>query len=383
MAGARIGNAKKVRMKIEQTVGPQEKSILVFPATHPAGREFIEAAMERGERVVAASSVLDVESEEELGQLLRLPHVYDPDFEANFLALVSKYNVSSIYAPVAAVYSWLEQFIRKSEVPIRLIGTSPIKREMARFTRLIEKTARYESFIEACANGHNTLSRLEMASVFRAANNVYGESNDQKIAAMMAIFSTAPKGDVIEIGSLAGKSAVVLALMARRYQVGNVLAIDPWLQSTATQLDSPETIRGDLMSEWDYDTLPQNFTVSLFPAGLGILNYLRTESAQGYAAYRDRPEVTSPIFGKVCYKGRISVAHIDGNHDYAQVKQDCELWLQLMQPDGWLILDDYLWAHGDGPYRVGNALLAERAHDIERSFVCGKALFIKFGKLGA
>jgi len=61
------------------------------------------------------------------------------------------------------------------------------------------------------------------------------------------------------------------------------------------------------------------------------------------------------------------------------VKQDCELWLSLLVEDGWLILDDYLWAHGDGPHRVGNELLERRWADIERTFVCGKALFIKFG----
>ena len=369
-------------MQIKEKTGidSQERSILVFPATHPAGREFIEAARERGENVISASSVLDVESEEELGQLVRLPHVYDADFQAQFLALVRKHHVASVYAPVAAVYAWLEQFIRNSGFPIRLIGTSPIKREMGRFNRLMDKTARYENFIEACADGHHALSRLEIASVFKAANNIYGESNDQKIAAMMAIFSSAVKGDVIEIGSLAGKSAVVLALMARRYAIGNVLAIDPWLQETATQRDSPDTISGDLMSEWNYETLPQNFTISLLPAGLGIMNYLRAESAQGFDTYRNCLEVTSPIFGRVGYEGRISVIHIDGNHDYAQVRQDCDLWLPLMAPGGWLILDDYLWAHGDGPYRVGNTLLAEHADEIERSFVCGKALFVMFSQ---
>jgi hypothetical protein len=292
-------------MQIKEKTGidSQERAILVFPATHPAGREFIEAAKERGENVISASSVLDVESEEELGQLVRLPHVYDADFQPRFLELVKKHNVSSVYAPVAAVYSWLEQFIRKNDLPIRLIGTSPIKREMGRFDRLMDKTARYENFIEACADGHNVLSRLEMASIFKAANNVYGESNDQKIAAMMAIFSTAPTGDVIEIGSLAGKSAVVLTLLARRYRVGHILAVDPWLQGPATQHDSPDTISGDLMREWDYETLPQNFTINLLPAGLGILNYLRAESAQGFETFRNCLEVTSPIFGKVGYQG--------------------------------------------------------------------------------
>ena len=45
---------------------------------------------------------------------------------------------------------------------------------------------------------------------------------------------------------------------------------------------------------------------------------------------------------------------------------------------GWLILDDYFWLHGNGPQRVGDAILTERAADISRAFVCGRALFLKF-----
>jgi len=63
------------------------------------------------------------------------------------------------------------------------------------------------------------------------------------------------------------------------------------------------------------------------------------------------------------------------NHDYGSVKKDCELWLDRMLPGSWLILDDYIWAHGDGPYRAGNELLLDQPERIGCAFVCGKALF--------
>jgi hypothetical protein len=46
-----------------------------------------------------------------------------------------------------------------------------------------------------------------------------------------------------------------------------------------------------------------------------------------------------------------------------------------MLPGGWLILDDYEWAHGDGPRRAGDELLDDR---MAKCFVAGGALFIKF-----
>lgn len=356
-----------------------DQAILVFPATHPDGQKYIEAARERDEKVVAASSEFDAELAGDLGELVMLPYVHEQTFSALFLDLIKKRNITRVYAPVAAVYSWLDRFISENHLAIRLVGDSPIKREMERFNRLMGKVANYRRFIDECAGGTSDLSNLEIAAVFRMAGNIYGESNEHKIAAMMAIFSSAPKGDVIEIGSLVGKSAAVLSFLARRYQIGNVLAIDPWQSEAATQHDSPDTVRVCMVGEWEYEMLPQDFVINMLPIGLGNFNYLRQESSKGFEIFRKNHTVVSQAFGRVDYQGRIAVIHIDGNHDYTQVKQDCELWLPLLAQDGWLILDDYLWAHGDGPHRVGDALLEQRAQDIERTFVCGKALFVKFG----
>jgi hypothetical protein len=82
--------------------------------------------------------------------------------------------------------------------------------------------------------------------------------------------------------------------------------------------------------------------------------------------------------GRCPYCRRIAILHIDANHDYDAVRNDCDLWLRRLLPGAWLILDDYVWSHGDGPLRVGNELIEEYAERIERAFVCGKALFMKF-----
>lgn len=357
---------------------PLEQATLVFPATHPDGREYLEAAREREENVVAASSVWDAELAGEIGGLVVLPYVYEQIFHSRFLNLVRKRNITRVYAPVAAVYSWLNRFISENNLAIRLVGNSPVKREIERFSKLMGKVASYRNFIDECAGGQSDLSNLEIAAVFRMASNIYGESNEHKIAAMMAIFSSAPKGDVIEIGSLVGKSASVLALLARRYQIGNVLAIDPWELEAATQHDAPHTVRVDIVNEWEYEMQPQDFAINMLPVGLGCFNYLRQESAKGFEVYSENRVIVSQEFGQVEYQGKIAIIHIDGNHDYAKINQDCILWLPLLAQDGWLILDDYLWVHGDGPHRVGDALLERCSEDIERAFVCGKALFVKF-----
>jgi hypothetical protein len=38
---------------------------------------------------------------------------------------------------------------------------------------------------------------------------------------------------------------------------------------------------------------------------------------------------------------------------HLHVKADCDAWVPSIKRQGWLILDDYVCSHGDGPRRVG------------------------------
>ncbi len=210
---------------------------LVFPASHPEGINYVLEARERGEMVVAASSQWDSDAISELGEILQLPYINDESFHAAFEVLRAKFGVTRVYAPAMAVFTWFKNQISKGSVSITLVGWSPVAREALRVQKLMELAARYKSFISTCSEFSNALSDVEIAANFRMAGQIFGESNNDKIAAMMAVFGTAPRGDVLEVGSLAGKSASILHAMARKYQVGPVLAIDPWLSMASEQLD--------------------------------------------------------------------------------------------------------------------------------------------------
>jgi hypothetical protein len=200
---------------------------------------------------------------------------------------------------------------------------------------------------------------------------------------MMAIFADAPAGDVVEIGVLAGRSACVLALMAQSYGTGAVLAIDLWSSAEAVQRDSARNFQR-MVEAWlpilPLENLFESFVVSLLPiAAPGRFNYLKQSSTAAHESWQQTGHVETREFGSTGYRREISVLHIDANHDYERVREDCAVWLPHLLPGGWLILDDYVWIHGDGPRRVGDALLLERKCDIRRAFVCGKALFVKLG----
>lgn len=352
------------------------RATLVFPAVGHAAAEYVRAARSRGEHVVCAASVPNDEITSEFGDLQRLPSIYDDNFESIFFAFIKEQSVCRLFCPVSTVYAFMTQFVSAHHLDIQLIGYSPVRQQIELHRQLMARATKLLGLVELCPAGAPALSRLEVAGVLRQASLIYGESNDDKLAAMMGIFASAPVGDVVEIGSLMGRSAFVLLYLARRYSVGTLLTIDPWSAVECIQHESPGALQ-IVTDEWDYEVLSEGFAVSLVPFGSGDHAHLRKPSNEAFPLYANGNVISSPGGGPVAHSGRISVIHIDGNHDYDCVKKDCELWLSRMLPGSWLILDDYIWTHGDGPYRTGNELIQEQTERIECAFVCGKALFVK------
>lgn len=353
------------------------KKTLVFQANNLSGIEYIKSANERGESIVAASSERDFDAEIEIGKIFYLPFINDPAILDSLDELLQKYNITSVYAPVISVFNWFSQIITEKRFKLNLSGTSSINREVQSVRQVILASERFKPFIATVSGNLNQLSGLEIASIFRLSDRIFGESNRSKIAAIIAIFASAPKGDVVELGALVGRSASVLCVMAKRYKIGSVLVIDPWLADNAAQLDSPATLRVDVDGVWENELLTSFFT-NMIPLSDGAFNYLRMTGHKGIKQYLNSDVVVSVEFGSVKYKGEISIIHIDGNHDYSEVLIDCEDWIPCIKANGWLILDDYLWSHGDGPKRVGDSIIFNPKRAIKLSFVYDKALFIQF-----
>lgn len=351
---------------------------LIFPAVNRAAHDYLDAARQRAEPVLAAASMAADQAGITAVPYSQLPSIYDAGFEARFDALLQEHAITRLYCPISTVHQFMRQMIARRGLALTLLGQSPIEQQVQEHRRLMSQADRLRPYVHAAsALAEPPLSLIEVAGVLRQAALIYGESNDDKLAAMMGALASAPRGDVVEIGSLMGRSAFVLLYLARRYRLGPVLTVDPWAFDECVQSDSPEGLK-EVSGEWDFELLGRGLHVHLAPFVPDDQAHLRLPSRAGHQWYASGAEIRAQAGHVVDYERRISSIHIDGNHDYAAVQEDCALWLPLLKPGAWLILDDYVWDHGDGPRRVGDSLLRERAADIERAFVSGKALFVKF-----
>lgn len=203
-----------------------------------------------------------------------------------------------------------------------------------------------------------------------------GQSDETKIWLLAQVFRFIGMGDVVEIGSAYGRSAFALAWLAKQHGTGSVICVDPWSIAAAQDQGAKAELLNSIAVLCDRDQIFSAFLASV--SGFDNINYIRSPSvdaAKAYTAAVTDGTVESAEFGAVAVSGSIQLIHIDGNHKYEEVCRDIQAWLPHIARGGWILLDDYVWAFGDGPKRAGDDFMA--TVDYETAFVVGDTLCIK------
>ncbi len=351
--------------------------VLVFPIDMPAAAPFVHAAQQLGCRVVAASSEPLRPAAYPGCVTAHLPYVTAPGFDAALAALLKEHGIERIFAPHPAVWWHLQALGGRLEGQAYTVcNESPFDMDWQAFGeayRWAEDSVAARPFLDDPAPA---LPLTRYAGLFRLYNQIPGQSDNAKLFALAQIARHTAPGDLVEIGSLYGKSAFALAWLAHWHHLGSLVCVDPWeLAASSHQGEAARLVNAAVRGlDWQHAFL--GFAASLAP--FERVAYIRQASEAGAAHYRDvaaAGHIDTPEFGRVPIEGRIAILHIDGNHQFESVRRDLDAWLPFVQPGGWVLFDDYLWAFGDGPKRVGDALL--QARTIRTAFVAADTLFVQ------
>jgi hypothetical protein len=360
-----------------------EKTILIFPGGMPRSLEYLQKCLREGQAVIGASSLALDSSQEKYPAWVSLPFVTQPEFNHALKQAISESNVGGIYSPNPVVWDYLNRTLKELASGVTLINDSPVNVELS-------------SYRAARSHAHSLLGRplplasnravtpsmpaMELAALFRHADVIPGMCDHEKLCVLCEIARRSPAGDIIEIGSWWGKSAFILARLARYYAIGKLLCVDPWSNAHLVQNDEKGMV-DRVSAQLDAGEALAVFEMNLLPYNANHVNYLRMPSADGALHYHARRAVTTASFGTTNYCGHIAILHIDGNHSYAAAKADIVAWGGFMVAGGWIIVDDYIWPYGDGPKKVGDEFLVEHQNKIDVAFVMGSALFIQLSAL--
>lgn len=349
--------------------------LLIFPSAMPAAIERAVRASVQGIDVIGASSVAADASARHYPNWAFLPRYNDPGFETALKALVEAHAVTSIYTPHHVVWDHLRKLTPLLLPHVSVESAEPFTEEIASYRALLKRldTASALDSLASPSPPAPALTPAELAGLLRFAGSVPGFCSEEKILALAAAARVSPAGDIVELGSWWGKSAVALGWLGRRYGLGKLLCVDPWDLGEATQVNEDVNAQ---TAKWNMEEVLAVFQTNLAMLA-GDANYMRMPSRDAASAYARAGEATTAAFGTTSYAGAIAMLHIDANHELEQVREDVRLWAPLVAPGGWAILDDYQWPFGDGPRIAGDELLAAWGDDVATAFVSGTALFIQ------
>jgi hypothetical protein len=354
-------------------------AILVFPSCLEPAVSFAQEARRWGQRVVGASSLSSDPYASHYDAWEPLPYIGERDFFDALGALAARHEVQSIFTPHAASFNLLKKELPGRLPNVSIIGEGPFKAQIRKVEETLAQATHDLASIADFGPRNFPYPVQFIAGLLRQMDLFYGQCSREKALGICAMMSAAVKGDVIEIGSMFGKSAYLLNRVASYLSVGATLVVDPWDLASSIQYEAPLNIQ-DAPRNWNWEMMHQGFLVNMLGCASPPFNYMRAKSADAYIRYCAKPAVESPEFGTTVFAGSISVLHIDGNHDEASVANDFDLWSKRLALGAWIVFDDYEWSHGDGPRKVADRVVREYGPKVRRRFTAGGALFMNLGR---
>jgi SAM-dependent methyltransferase len=364
-----------MRARNGSAVCTEEQSVLVFPAGMPAGLAFAHEALRSGRRVLGASSLTQDPERDKYSEWTRLPWVLDGDFRSALAAVVLAFRIQEIYTPHPLVWDRLHALLPSLPAPVRL-HPQDWDKDLAGYGRQREMAADFRQRAWQTFRGSKLRPPLppgHTAGLIRLFDMTPGQCSHTKLEAMISLFRDLPEGDIVEIGTLFGRTALAFAFLASRYCTGKVLCVGPWSSEELNQ----DTEEVDAHSE----TVPiqeifEAFTANLAPWS-GVVNYIRKPSTTASAIYASGTPIVSPEFGSTEYSLGISLLHIDGNHAVDSVRNDLAAWGGFLRPDGWIVFDNYRWPFGEGPRQIADEFCRDFEGHWSTAFEAGGALFVR------
>lgn len=306
----------------------------------------------------------------------KLPFITDEKFKDRLNYLLEKYSIKYIWSSIISVNENIEQYLNDKAVKILSISPVLINQELLGIISQQTKERRTYSK-DLCYNfGIKKIPSFVLSNLLTAIMKVPGESHFDKLFTIAHIFPTIPqKYDIVEIGSLWGRTAKAFCCFSHFFDKGNVLCIDPWSKGLKTTQDTHKII----------DSLSLNYDESIFHVFVSNLmaehrtriNYIRGYSSEVKDKYfKSDGTIVTDEFGRTYYNKKIGLLHLDGNHKYENVTEDINNFAKEVISGGWIIFDDYNWKYGNGVKEASDRYLEENIKIIKQAFYSGGALFV-------
>ncbi|WP_233961482.1 class I SAM-dependent methyltransferase [Pectobacterium versatile] len=350
-------------------------NFLVFPSNMPESKVFANFARSIGGNIIHASSETKTDINTQ-----HLPYITDESFQSEFEDILRSNNINYVYSPHTVVWQYLNKLKETISYDYSVCNLPPLDSVFnnVKDAFLWAKETKESISKNNYFNSGLILKENEYANLYVKYNDIPGQSDNVKLRALCSIFTDTPKGDIVEIGSFLGRSGFALSWLAQRYEIGSVICVDPWEGELSGDQGNDDKVAlvNDSRNQVNWDSVFSGFLAH--NSGQKNLTYIRAVSENAISKYllsTKSGEICNDEFGCVKIEGKISLLHIDGNHKYEEAKKDVDNWFPLVKSNGWVLIDDYDWAFGEGPKKVGDELINNPR--VAYHFIDGDTLYIK------
>jgi cephalosporin hydroxylase len=267
-----------------------------------------------------------------------LPSVYESSFENYFISVVQSHSIDFVISQHPVVIDVMEKLINRQQIETRIISIHPQRAIDLQYTSAKTVIENIKS-IFALTIEVETAELLALAAVL---DGVIGSTPISKAWALYLLCLQLDGDLIVEIGVMFGSSALAQALAFRG--AGRIfIGVDTYDNSEAQQSDSPNLLN-NAAKLWDRAHM-QRIAESLLKISGCDFELLKADSF----------EAVKIIYNKYPKK-KISLLHIDANHDYDKVRNDYHYWKPLLSEKHILVLDDTKWTGGQGPSNLAQEL---------------------------
>lgn len=362
------------------------RSVLVFPAGIAPALAWVRQATRDGLRIVGASSLSPDPAQTNYREWTWLPRIGDADFRSALSRCLTDKRIDSVFTPDPAAWIKLAELLPKVAPHVRLEAGQADDPDLDEYRAYRDIAAGFDldrfrlpdsakpSSARESKEVAAAMSAVQAAALVREFQRVPGRCDIGKLEAIIAIFRAMPRGDLIEIGSNWGRSAVALAFLSRHYRIGNLLCVGAWSEG-----DLNETIPDNAFQDTPADEILQGFRINLAPYA-GCVNYSRANPGDAAFLYHGERSFLSDDFGWTPYRGEIALLHIDGSLSRENVSSSIRAWIGPVRAGGWVILDmdDGRWpSAADRSRMAADEFLAAIQPRVAATFVAGGALFAR------
>ena len=278
---------------------------------------------------------------------VELPYIYEPDFASKLVEIVGRHNINAIISRHPA--SILKLRAMKELIPLGVQSVAWHPNEVIEVAAESAKRIKKEVYdLFGLGDGHDHMSIVALSQVI---DGVVGATSTSKAWVLNLLAARPQMGLIVEVGVMFGKSAFPLALGAR--ESGRVfVAVDTWNNDAAVQKDAPAILASGAHS-WNRGLMQSTAVALISLSGCESLIVQGDTSVALERITENQPNLAP----------KVSLLHIDANHDYDKVASDWELWQPFLAPDHVVIFDDTSWAAGDGPRRLVDEIIERGGYE--------------------